>query len=118
MGFTKRNCDNCNKEYKADNRNLKRGWGLTCSKGCAATKREKSKPTYNAEKVKANNIRRENWNVSNNAPSVVGGSGRVTGYTSEGYRIMDGIAYDEFDDEVYTVCPYLGDENEGWDGHK
>lgn len=40
------------------------------------------------------------------APSIVGGSGRVTGITSEGYRIMDGIAYDEFDDPVYTVDPY------------
>ena len=106
MGYTKRNCDNCGKEYKADNRNLKRGWGLTCSKSCAASKREKSKPTYNVERVKANNIRRENWNTSHNAPSVVSGSGRVTGYTSEGYRIMDGIAYNEWDEAVYNVDPY------------
>lgn len=59
---TRRNCDNCGKEYLADNRNLKRGWGLTCSKSCAASKREMSKPNYNAERVKRNNIRRENWN--------------------------------------------------------
>lgn len=32
----KRNCDFCGKEYEADNRNLKRGWGLCCSKSCAA----------------------------------------------------------------------------------
>lgn len=38
-----------------------------------------------------------------NAPNVVGGSGRVTGRTSEGYRIMDGIAYDEFDEAIYHV---------------
>lgn len=38
-----------------------------------------------------------------NAPNVIGGSGRVTGRTSEGYRIMDGVAYDEFDDPVYVV---------------
>ena len=58
---TKRNCDNCNKEYLADNRNLRRGWGLCCSKSCAASKREKSKPSYNPARVKANNERRENW---------------------------------------------------------
>ena len=32
MAYTKRNCDNCSTEYKADNRNLKRGWSLCCSK--------------------------------------------------------------------------------------
>jgi len=31
-----RKCDFCGKIYKADNRNLKRGWGLTCSKSCDA----------------------------------------------------------------------------------
>jgi hypothetical protein len=46
MGYTKRKCDNCGKEYMADNRNLKRGWGLCCSKRCAAKKREKSRPDY------------------------------------------------------------------------
>lgn len=39
-----RKCDNCGKEYIADPRNLKRGWGRCCSKICAAKKREKSKP--------------------------------------------------------------------------
>ncbi len=38
-----------------------------------------------------------------NAPSIVGGSGKISGYTSEGYRVMDGTAYDEFDDPVYDV---------------
>lgn len=40
------------------------------------------------------------------APNVFGGSGRISGITSEGYRIMDGVAYDEFDDPVYNVDPY------------
>lgn len=40
------------------------------------------------------------------APNIIGGSGRITGITSEGYRIMDGVAYDEFDDAMYTVDPY------------
>ncbi len=46
MAYTKRNCDNCSTEYKADNRNLKRGWGLCCSKKCAAEMREKSRGDY------------------------------------------------------------------------
>lgn len=60
--LVKRNCDNCGEEYKADTRNLKRGWGLCCSKSCAATKREKSKPGYNPERVERNNVRRVLWN--------------------------------------------------------
>jgi len=32
--------------------------------------------------------------------------GKFQGYTSEGYRIIDGVAYDEFDDPVYNVDPY------------
>ena len=28
---------------------------------------------------------------------------RVTGRTSEGYRVIDGVAYDEFDEPVYNV---------------
>ena len=37
----KRNCDICGEPYEADERNLKRGWGLCCSKRCAAKKRER-----------------------------------------------------------------------------
>ena len=117
MGYIKRNCNKCDKEYMADERNLKRGWGLNCSKSCAASSREKSKPTYNAERVKANNIRRELWNVSSNAPSIVGGSGRVTGYTSEGYRIMDGTAYNEWDEPMWDVSE-VDEDDRGWDSHK
>ena len=61
MEYIERRCDNCGKKYKADTRNLKRGWGLCCSKRCAASKREKGKPSYNPEQVKANNIIREEW---------------------------------------------------------
>lgn len=57
-----RKCDNCKREYKADERNLKRGWGLCCSKKCAARKRERNKPGYNIETVERNNERRDNWN--------------------------------------------------------
>lgn len=62
MGYIRRKCDNCKKEYKADTRNLKRGWGLCCSKSCAAQKRERNKPGYDPKKVRENNYRRENWN--------------------------------------------------------
>lgn len=119
----KRNCDECQKEYIADMRNIKRGWGLTCSKSCAAKKREKSKPGYDPEIVKRNNRIREGKMTNEDfksfpihrpvclnqkqfgeyAPNIVGGSGRITGITSEGYRIMDGIAYDEWDEPVYSV---------------
>lgn len=64
MSYTERNCDKCGKSYKADNRNLKRGWGLCCSKSCAASKREKSKPTYDPKRVARNNVRRLFWNDS------------------------------------------------------
>ena len=37
-----RKCDTCGKEYIADTRDINRGWGLCCSKSCAAKKRESS----------------------------------------------------------------------------
>ena len=61
-GYTCRCCNNCGKPYNADNRNLKRGWGLACSKKCAASLREKAKPAYNPITVAENNLRRANWN--------------------------------------------------------
>ena len=38
-----RECDVCKKTYNADSRNLKRGWGLCCSKSCAAKKKRDTK---------------------------------------------------------------------------
>jgi hypothetical protein len=117
----KRNCDCCSKEYDADLRNLKRGWGLCCSKSCAAKKREKAKPNYDAKRVEINNVRRANWNNTKvnhiEPPNVIGSSGKVTGVTSEGYRIAGGVAYDEWDDPVYNVDPYE-DDDMSWDAHK
>lgn len=57
-----RKCDVCECEYQAKKSDLKRGWGLCCSKSCASKKRERNKPNYNPSRVKANNIRRKNWN--------------------------------------------------------
>ena len=57
-----RKCDNCKSEYSAKNADVMRGWGLCCSKSCAANKREKLKPGYNKKTVYSNNIRRANWN--------------------------------------------------------
>ncbi len=39
-------------------------------------------------------------------PSVIGGVEKFQGYTSEGYRIWDGVAYNEWDEPVYDVDPY------------
>lgn len=36
-----KNCHNCNKEFTPDKRNVNRGWGLCCSKSCAATYKNK-----------------------------------------------------------------------------
>lgn len=58
--FTERKCANCGRIYMADNRNLQRGWGLCCSKRCAAQKREKSRPDYDPAIVAMNNYKREN----------------------------------------------------------
>jgi len=97
----KRNCDNCGKEYNADERNLKRGWGLCCSKSCAASKREKSRPDYNPKTVAANNIKRSSGGIDENLYGVYRGR-----RTSEGYKIYGTTAIDEFDDPVYEVDPY------------
>lgn len=56
-----RECDNCGKIYDARSADIKRGWGLTCGKKCAAEKREKSKPGYDTNKVANNNMKRELW---------------------------------------------------------
>jgi hypothetical protein len=60
----KRNCDNCRKEYEADSRNIKRGWGLCCSKSCAAKKREMLRPGYDPVRVERNNRLREQLNAA------------------------------------------------------
>ena len=57
MGYILRKCDVCGKEYFADERNIKRGWGLCCSKSCAAIKRERNKL-----KIKLNSIKLEKEN--------------------------------------------------------
>lgn len=133
MGYVRRSCNNCGEGYDADERNLKRGWGLCCSKSCAAKLREKQKPGYDPERVKANNTRRANWNNPDEMPEAVKrhlnrkrfgcdapqtlGSGLISGITSEGYRIMDGTAYDEWDDPVFDVDD-VDEDDRGWDSHK
>lgn len=58
----KKNCKYCNKIFLTNQRALNRGWGLCCTKKCAAKLREMSKPGYNTKIVALNNLRRENWN--------------------------------------------------------
>lgn len=40
-------------------------------------------------------------------------TGQFQGYTSEGYRVYNGIAFDEFDERVYNVDPYEDDYDHG-----
>lgn len=108
-----RNCDNCGHQYKADERNIKRGWGLCCSKSCAAKKREKSKPGYNSERVKFNNTRRITWN-DNILDKRYGDKafidkiddGIFRGRTTEGYRIYGNTAYDEWGEPIYSISEF------------
>lgn len=51
----------------ADKRNLQRGWGLCCSKSCAANKRERSRQSYSPIRVAKNDIRRITWNSMSEA---------------------------------------------------
>jgi hypothetical protein len=101
----KRKCDNCGNIYVADMRNVKRGWGLTCSKSCAASKREKSKEGYNPQRVKQNNIKRAFWTMKSTDEN---GYGVFKGrYSSEGYKLYENgeedTAMDEFGNAVYTI---------------
>ena len=50
------------KHIPAKTADINRGWGLTCSKSCAAKKREKNRENYDVLKVKTNNMKRELWN--------------------------------------------------------
>lgn len=106
MVFIERYCANCKEKYNADERNLKRGWGLTCSKSCAASKREKSKLGYDPKRVEKNNIRRIFWHGS-------GIGSKLVRKTSEGYRVLNGIAYDEFDQPMYNVDSYEDVDDHG-----
>lgn len=112
MGYIKRKCDNCGKEYEADTRNLKRGWGLCCSKSCAASKREKCKDGYDVDRVARNNIKRENWNIidTNYYGDYKGKR------TSEGYKIYGNTAVDEFGEAVYDLTSeYDDNDSDYWD---
>lgn len=41
MAYVTRICKNCGNPFQADTRNIDRGWGLCCSKSCAAAYRQK-----------------------------------------------------------------------------
>lgn len=139
MSHTKRNCDHCNKEYTADNRNLKRGWGLTCSKSCAAKKREMAKPGYDPVIVarnsrirsgratiddirEATDAQKMHWNLAvwgRHAPNIVEGDGVIEAISSEGYSVVNDVAYNRFGEAVYhnhQMC--VMSEDFGWDAHK
>ena len=49
-------------------------------------------------------------------PMVHGGVEKFQGYTSEGYRIWDGVAYNEFDEAVYRISGNSdAGDSEYWD---
>jgi hypothetical protein len=49
-------------------------------------------------------------------PMVYGGVEKFQGYTSEGYRIWDGVAYNEFDEAVYRISGNSdAGDSEYWD---
>ena len=48
-------------------------------------------------------------------PSNFRAVGKYQGRTSEGYRIFNGIAFDEYDNEVYCVSE---PDDLSWDSHK
>ncbi len=83
----KRRCNNCGREYDADERNLKRGWGLCCNKSCAAKLREKRKPSYNPITVMNNNFKRECYSMMKE---------------EEGYP----LSYDGADDDQWGDCEF------------
>jgi hypothetical protein len=45
-------CHFCNAEFKPDKRNLKRGWGMFCSKTCSSLFRLKLKTSSESERKK------------------------------------------------------------------
>lgn len=47
-----KNCHYCKCEFTPDKRNLNRGWGLCCSKSCAASLKTKLKNLPNSELVR------------------------------------------------------------------
>jgi hypothetical protein len=122
-GKVTRNCDHCGTPYEADSRNLKRGWGKSCSKSCAASLREKSRPGYDPARVEANNIRRILWNDNpsfkdENEYGVYRGR-----RTSEGYKMYERendefTAIDEFGDPIYNGHTWYDDpgDSEYWEG--
>ena len=88
---------------------------------CPACKTPFIKETYNQAfcKTKGGTICKDKyWNTvtptkRNNTTRISPASARwlarpdrVTHYTSEGYKVVGGVAYDEFDDPMYDVDPF------------
>lgn len=59
------------------------------------------------------NKRNNKTRISPASAAYMAREDRITGYTTEGYKIIGGVAYDEFDDPIYTVDPY--DDNHPFD---
>lgn len=81
----------CGEEYSAREADLKRGWGYSCSKSCAALRRDFGKPK---------------------AKRVDGIKTKQTQRSPDGYRPND-PRQGERDIEYANIA-----NEEGWDGHK
>ena len=103
----KRKCDCCGKVYNADKRNLKRGWGLCCTKSCAASLREKSKPNYDKAQVEVNNIRSVNW-VENGKDHWAKKHGYPDFETYENDIGLEDGSWDAHGGITLEICDYCG----------
>lgn len=84
----------CGNQYFSKEADLKRGWGLSCSKHCAAVRRDFGRPA--AKRLDGQKIVK-----TKNKPL----SDRVVAYTGKNFD----------DDDHYSA---MDDMEDGWDGHK
>jgi hypothetical protein len=74
---------------------------VTPQKRCNTTRISPASAAFMASEKGIDIINNKKFGMS--APNILGGSGKIQGITSEGYRIVDGTAYDEFDEPMYDV---------------
>jgi hypothetical protein len=77
-------------------------WNLVApEKRCNTTRISPASRSFMESERGINIINYKKFGMS--APNIIGGIGKIQGITSEGYRIVDGIAYNEFDEPMYNV---------------
>ena len=88
-------CDYCTKLFLARVADRNRGWARTCSKSCAAKKREGSKTAKESNKPKARRIREVKTHRCRDC----------------GVEVDNGERY-------CTHCEVMNEPDMSWDGHK